>query len=151
MGQKENDELPYTLHNQYIKDLSFENPLPFLSPDEATQPQINIDLKVGGTLVKDNFHETVLHIHTHAKKEDQTLFLLELSYACLIETNKNLQDEQKELLVFVHCPALLFPFARHIVADLTRNGGYPPLYISPIDFYSLYQQKKQKINGTNND
>ena len=44
-------------------------------------------------------------------------------------------------MLFIECPRLLFPFARQIVADVTRNAGFPPLMIDPIDFAALFAQR----------
>ena len=47
---------------------------------------------------------------------------------------------------------MLFPFARNVLAETTRDGGYPPLMLNPIDFAALYQkqiaaqQQNQKKN-----
>jgi len=36
---------------------------------------------------------------------------------------------------------LLFPFAREIIANTVRNGGFPPLLLDPVDFVGLYRKK----------
>ena len=30
---------------------------------------------------------------------------------------------------------------RRIISDTVRDGGYPPLILSPVDFMGLYQEK----------
>ena len=54
---------------------------------------------------------------------------------------QNVPQEQRPPLVLIECPRLLFPFARQLVADAVRNGGFPPLLIDPIDFSALYRQR----------
>jgi preprotein translocase subunit SecB len=52
------------------------------------------------------------------------------------------QDVMQPLML-IECPRLLFPFARQILADATRNGGFPPLMLEPIDFGQIYQRRLQ--------
>jgi preprotein translocase subunit SecB len=51
--------------------------------------------------------------------------------------------------VLIECPRMLFPFARQILAEATRNGGFPPLMLDPIDFSAMYQQRmRQQTQAT---
>ena len=74
---------------------------------------------------------------------------MDLKYAGVFTLNQ--EDTEKEMILLVHCPALLFPYARRIISDLTRDGGYLPLMISLIDFLKLYNEKQtEKMNKTIN-
>ena len=90
----------------------------------------------------DDRHEVVLDINVEAKAEDSPVFLVELAYGGLFEL-ANIPADGMQMLLQVECPRLLFPFARRVVADATRDGGFPPLMIDPIDFFSLYRRKMQ--------
>ncbi len=46
--------------------------------------------------------------------------------------------------MLVNCPTLVFPFLRRLVADLTREGGFPPLLLDPIDFGALYVARQRQ-------
>lgn len=124
---------------QYIKDLSFENPRAPASFRQTTQPgvEINVDVKAQG-MGPDTF-EVVLTINASAKMQDEALFLAELSYAGLV-TVRNVPQDMLTSVVLVETPRLLFPFARNIIADITRDGGFPPLLINPIDFSELLRR-----------
>ncbi|MCT4634740.1 MAG: protein-export chaperone SecB [Rickettsiales bacterium] len=127
---------------QYVKDLSFENPgapATLVAPKEA--PQIEIALNLEAKAMKEDTHEVTLQITATAKSGDTSLFVAELSYAGLF-TLKNVEAAQKEMILLIHCPTILFPFARRVLADATRDGGFQPLMIEPVDFASLYEQRK---------
>lgn len=127
---------------QYVKDLSFENPgapATLVAPKEA--PQIEIALNLEAKAMQEDTHEVTLQITATAKSGETSLFVAELSYAGLF-TLKNVDASQKEMILLIHCPTILFPFARRVLADATRDGGFQPLMIEPVDFASLYEQRK---------
>ncbi|AEI88677.1 MAG: protein-export chaperone SecB [Candidatus Midichloria mitochondrii] len=134
-----------SVNAQYIKDISFENPrapFPFMQQE---QPAINLDLEINVNILEKNTYEVILKIEADAKVEDQNLFLVELQYAGVFTIDEgNMDQAQKELILSVNCPNIIFPYARRILSDITRDGGYPPLMISPIDFLGLYLQRKSQ-------
>jgi len=130
---------------QYIKDLSFENPNSPSNLIIEEQPSINVSLDVGVKPIRDKVFEVVLTIQAEGKVKNETLFLIDLHYAGVftIETE---EVNEREMTLLVYCPSILFPYARRVISDITRDGGFPPLMISPIDFLSLYMQKKGSDN-----
>jgi preprotein translocase subunit SecB len=134
-----------TLHvvAQYTKDLSFENPGAPASLAPSSQPQINIQINVNARPVKDGEFEVELKIEAKAEAKNQLLFAVELLYAGIFRA-QNVAQETLHAFVMIECPRMLFPFARQIVADTVRNGGFPPLMIDPVDFVSLYRQRMAK-------
>lgn len=143
--------LPFVIRGQYIKDLSFENlnPLKYLTEESDKKPNISVDIQAKASVVADNTFEVVLEIQIDAKRDDEQMFITELSYAGIV-TLGNVAEEHVEPLLMIHCPSLLFPFARNIIADAVRDGGFAPLMLAPVDFAYLYQQQKaaspQKAN-----
>lgn len=139
---------------QYIKDLSFENPGgPAALQQARSQPNIQIRVDVRGQKVAENRHEVVLALDIDAKVDDRPLFVLELAYGGLFEI-EGFPPETLQPLLMVECPRVLFPFARRLVADLTRDGGFPPLMLDLVDFAALYrariaqqQQQRQGAQG----
>ena len=127
---------------QYVKDMSFENPRAPFGVQQGTRPEIQIRVDVRTADLGESRHEVVLDINVEAKADANPVFLVELSYGGLFEL-ANIPAEGMPLLLQVECPRLLFPFARRVVADATRDGGFPPLMIDPIDFLSLYRRKLQ--------
>ena len=127
---------------QYIKDLSFENPsAPSSLTTQTRNPQIDLSLDLHIVrLPEENFFEVELSIDAKAHNEEQTLFIIELKYAGIFNII-NVEDEQLQAVLAVHCPSIIFPFARKIIADTTQDGGFQPLMIDPIDFGVLYHKK----------
>ncbi len=126
---------------QYIKDLSFECPDAtrfFRGPGKNPNLQINFNVAVHN-LQEDAF-EVGLAIEGEAKSDEGVLYKVELIYAGAFVL-KNLPQEAIHPVLFVECPALLFPFARRLVADLSREAGFPPLLLDPIDFGGLYRRR----------
>lgn len=125
---------------QYIKSFTFENPLAAASARaHEEQPMIDMGVEVksrpaGGG---DNVFEVDLRINVQAKRGEETMFAADLVYAGLFEF-QNIRPEDVEPLLWIECPRLLFPFSRQMLAEITREGGYPPLLINPIDFTPLY-------------
>ncbi len=125
---------------QYLKDLSFENPnAPQSLAPQETQPQITINVNVGAQPLSATEFEVELKLEASAKSGEAVLFAVELLYAGLFRI-QNVPEEHLHPFVLIECPRLLFPFARALLADATRNGGFPPLMLDPIDFVALYQQ-----------
>ncbi|TBW35794.1 protein-export chaperone SecB [Siculibacillus lacustris] len=126
---------------QYVKDLSFENPnAPNSLAPQPEGPQITINVNVGAQPLSATEFEVELKITAQAGgAAESVLFNVELLYAGLFRI-QNVPEQHLHPFVLIECPRLLFPFARAILADATRNGGFPPLMLDPIDFVALYQQ-----------
>lgn len=142
------EDLPQLQVNmQYIKDLSFEipgAPHSFIEM-QGKNPEIPIHVDVNVANVGANAYEVVLHLKVEALLEGKALFILELAYAGVFTLN--LPEEQIHPVLLIECPRLLFPFARNIVADMTRDGGLPPLLLQPLDFVQLYRARAEEMNA----
>src|SRR5690242_5375018 len=125
---------------QYVKDLSFENPNAPTAFQQQTQPQINVQVNVAAKPITETDIEVTLRLEGKAEGNGSVMFNVELEFAGVFRI-QNLPQEQVQPVVLIECPRLLFPFAREIIATSTRNGGFPPLMLDPIDFVSLYQQR----------
>lgn len=126
---------------QYVKDLSFENPgAPASLRGRTGNPNINITINVQPGSVNNNEVEVELKLDVKATSGDDVLFAIELVYAGLFRLT-NIPPEAVQPIIRIECPRLLFPFARQIIADASRNGGFPPLLIDPIDFVALFRQR----------
>jgi len=133
-----------TLHAQYVKDLSFESPSsPEVFLNQPGQPNVEVAVNVASTVLQNNHFEVVLKIAATAKTEDKTIFMVELSYGGIASSNVTDQN-MLHPLISIEGPRLLFPFARAVVANVTREGGFLPLNLNPIDFLALYQQNMQQ-------
>ena len=126
---------------QYVKDLSFESPnAPGILRKVEGGPNINIGVNVTANQIGETDVEVALKLEAKADKDNETYFNVELDYAGVFRIT-GVPQESMHPLIMIECPRLLFPFARQIIADCTRNGGFPPLMIDPIDFAQLYRQR----------
>ena len=141
--------LPITIQAQYIKDLSFENPTPIssFSNENNAQPNISVSIQAKADNLGGRNFEVILDIRIDATREKTPLFLTELSYAGIITLGDHVTEEEAGPLLMVESPRLLFPFARNILADVTRDGGFPPLMLAPVDFAALYEQQGNPENA----
>ncbi len=125
------------LISQYVKDLSFENPNAPGVYQWQGQPQIDIQFNIASNQLGDDAYEVVLKIESKAVAADRVAFQVELSYAGLFAL-RNVPPEQLQPFLLAEAPRILFPFARRVLADAVRDGGFPPLLLEPIDFGQLY-------------
>jgi preprotein translocase subunit SecB len=153
---------PLVVNIQYVKDLSFEVPgAPQIYTHLRTAPRVDINLDVQARRVTEgqNAFEVTLAIRAEATEatDAQTnggaapatparVFLAELSYSGVFTLN-GLPENTIEPVLLVECPRILFPFARNILADVTRDGGFPPVLLQPIDFVSLWQNRRAQTAG----
>ncbi len=138
---------------QYIKDASFENPnAPDSLRTDQDAPQISINIEIGRQMLDNNTVEVVLVLGAKAERDGEPVFLCELEYAGLFAFG-NIAEEHIQPMILIECPRLLFPFARQIMAELTQNGGYPPILLEPPDFASMFREemlrRAQAAGGTN--
>ena len=126
------------LMGQYIKDLSFENPLAPNLPTQKINPTVNLDINTTYQDLKKDHHEINLKIKSTATIDKDTLFIIELQYAGLIKTILKGEDDKKNLIIFGS--KLLFPFARSIITNITMEGGFKPLIIQPVEFDNIFQK-----------
>ncbi len=132
----------FTIKGQYIKDLSFENPnAPQSLIANNNPPKIEVNVELKAQKLQENIYETTLCVTTRAIADNSTIFLVDLAYAGIFEI-ANVPPEHIEALVMIDCPFVLFPFARRVIADVTRDGGFPPLMLDPIDFQALYSKNR---------
>lgn len=133
---------------QYVKDFSFENPhapAVLTTLDKEPKIDLSLDLHVKKLEEKDHY-EIEISISAKATNEANTLFIVELKYGGIFFLS-NVSDEHKEIILAVHCPSILFPYARKIISDATQAGGFQPLMIDPIDFAALYSKKMTEKNN----
>lgn len=124
---------------QYVKELSFRNAAAAAAQAYDIQPTIDMGVEVKSRSMGDrgDAFEVDLCINVNARRNDEVMFSADLVYAGLFQF-MNVRQEDVEPLIWIECPRLLFPFSRQILAEVTREGGYPPLLINPIDFTPLY-------------
>ena len=129
---------------QYTKDQSFENPN---APDSLRSglaaPEIQIGIEIGRQMLEGDNVEVTLMLKAEAKRGDQVAFIAELEYAGLFAF-QGVGVEEIQPLILIECPRLLFPFARQIMAEMTQNGGYPPIMLEPPDFAAMFRDEMMR-------
>lgn len=148
---------PLVVNVQYIKDLSFEVPgAPLIYTTLKTAPRVDINLDVQARRITEgqNMFEVTLAIRAEAGEAPTNgagtgprVFLAEMSYAGVFTLN-NIPEANVEPVLLVECPRILFPFARNILSDVTREGGFPPVLLQPIDFMALWQSRRAQTEAT---
>ena len=131
--------------NQYIKDLSFENPnIRKLMAGPGDPPNLKVEVNVNAERIDANIYESAIELKATAENNIGTVYVLETVYAGLFRID-NVPEQALEPFLLISGPMTLFPFLRRLVADVTREGGYPPLLLDPIDFAGLYFRRQQEI------
>lgn len=127
---------------QYVKDLSFESPYApqsLFAPPQRPAIEVGVDLKA--QKLQDNVYEVVIQTSARASTEANSLFLVEVAYAGVFQVS-GIAEEQLERVLLIDAPFIMFPFLRRVIADVTRDGGFPPLLLDPIDFHQLYLKNR---------
>ncbi len=130
----------------YIRDLSFENVAAQEGGQPEGQPEINVGVNLDASGGPENRFQVSMKINATAKSGEHTRFLVELDYIGIFHIT-NVKQEHVHPLLFIECPRQLLPYARRVVSDVTRDGGYPPLMLDNVDFAALYRQKLEEIRA----
>ena len=134
------------LISQYVKDLSFENPNAPAVYQWQDAPQVDVQFNIAADSVGENLYEVTLKIDVTSKTDQGTSFVIDLKYAGLFGV-RNVPDDQLQPFFLAEAPRILFPFARRVVADAVRDGGFPPLLLDPVDFPGLFMQQALAAQG----
>lgn len=145
-GRASDAHTALSITRQYIKDFSFENPN---APDiydsfREEGPELKVSVDIATTPRGGNSHEVVLSLNVSAKYEKFTAFLIELEYAAEAQLGANVSAERAEHMLMVEVPRYIFPFVRNVIANATREGGFPPLLLSPINFRRVHANRQSE-------
>jgi len=145
-AQLQADALPITVHAQYVRDVSFENPnAPASLRADLANPDMEVNVSMDARKIEDDdikdMYEVALTLSATAKRDGDTLFIAEVIYGMTLSVGDMIPEEQHHPVLFIEIPRLIFPFARQIMATITSQGGYPPLLLNPVDFQALYMDR----------
>jgi preprotein translocase subunit SecB len=143
------DAVPFLIGAQYIKDFSFENPrgIETLSAIQ-NNPDVSVDVSTNARAIGDEgMFEVLLFIRAEASVDDSPVFIVELTYGGVVQV-AGVAEEEIKPIVLIEGPRHLFPFARSIVSNVVRDGGFPPLLINPIDFQAMYIEQHVDSDGS---
>lgn len=141
-------QVVFNIEKIYIKDVSFESPNAPGIFMLAEAPTIDINLSTQSQPMEgaEDLVESVLTVGVTARLEEKTFFMVEVQQAGLFRV-QNIAQEHMPVLLGVHCPTLLFPYAREVIADLIGKGGFQPLHLNPINFEALFQASMEEQNN----
>jgi preprotein translocase subunit SecB len=126
--------------SQYVKDLSVENPKAPDSFNWNEPPELDVQFNIAANPVSDEIQEVTLKISVKAKTSQGTVYIVDLAYCGLVGM-RNMPEEHMHAFIYAEAPRFLFPFARRVIADATRDAGFTPLVLDPIDFNAIYAQQ----------
>lgn len=140
IGEAELTDAPIDITHQYIKDLSFENPQsPRFLVEATATPEIALHINANAKPLGDRRFEVILLLEASARHQGEVVFIAELQYGGHVVVGE-VDDEHVQPLLLIEVPRMLFPFARQILSNTVRDGGFPPLLLNPVDFVDLYVQ-----------
>ena len=133
----------FNIQRVYLKDASLEQPNSPAILLQQDKPSIEINLGISAENIADGIYEVCVTATVHAKVQDKTLFLCECKQGGIFEI-RNVPDDQREPLLGVACPQIVYPYLRGNLADLTQRGGFPPVHLAEVNFQSMYEQQKAR-------
>ena len=144
MAEEANVAPKISIQAQYVRDMSFENVAVQKGDGRLdAKPDIQVGVNLDAKKRTDNQFEVILKVNATAKSDDAVMFIVELEYAGIFRV-ENVPEQQLHPVLLIECPRILFPFARRIVADATRDGGYPPLLLDMVDFAGIYTAEAKR-------
>ena len=143
MAEAQQPQPRISIVTQYVRDLSFENVAAQNQTPVSSKPEIQVGVNLDAKDRGDNRYEVILKVNATARAEEAVMFIAELEYAGVFHI-ENVPQEQLHPFLLIECPRQLFPFARRIMSDITRDGGYPPLMLDMVDFVAIYRQELER-------
>ena len=137
-------KVQFNIQRIYLKDSSFESPMtPDVFTNMSSSPKVGFNFESSITKLNEDTHELTLMFNVKAEVEDKTLYLVELKQ-CGVFTISVDDETLKKRFLNVHCAEIVYPYARENISSIIQKGGFPPLFLSPIDFHTIYQNELDK-------
>lgn len=138
------DQVQFNIQRIYLKDLSFESPMtPDVFTNMSSSPKVGFNFESNINNITDDIYELTLFFNVKAEVEDKTLYLVELKQCGVFSISTDDEAIRKRFLN-VHCAEIVYPYARENISNVIQKGGFPPLFLSPIDFHTIYQNELDK-------
>ena len=138
------NKVQFNIQRVYMKDLSFESPMtPDVFTNMSSSPKVGFNFESNITNITDDIYELTLFFNVKAEVEDKTLYLVELKQCGVFSISTD-DDAMRKRFLNVHCAEIVYPYARENISNVIQKGGFPPLFLSPIDFHTIYQNELDK-------
>lgn len=138
------NKVEFNIQRIYLKDSSFESPMtPDVFTNMSSSPKVGFNFESSITNIANDTHELSLTFNVKAEVENKTLYMVELKQCGVFSIS--IDDEAlKKRFLNVHCAEIVYPYARENISNIIQKGGFPPLFLSPIDFHTIYQNELDK-------
>ena len=138
------NQVQFNIQRIYLKDLSFESPMtPDVFTNMSSSPKVGFNFESNINNINDDIYELTLFFNVKAEVEDKTLYLVELKQCGVFSISTD-DEAMKKRFLNVHCAEIVYPYARENISNVIQKGGFPPLFLSPIDFHTIYQNELDK-------
>jgi len=138
------NQVQFNIQRIYLKDLSFESPMtPDVFTNMSSSPKVGFNFESNINNITDDIYELTLFFNVKAEVEDKTLYLVELKQCGVFSISTD-DEAMKKRFLNVHCAEIVYPYARENISNVIQKGGFPPLFLSPIDFHTIYQNELDK-------
>ena len=138
------NQVQFNIQRIYLKDLSFESPMtPDVFTSMSSSPKVGFNFESNINNITDDIYELTLFFNVKAEVEDKTLYLVELKQCGVFSISTD-DEAMKKRFLNVHCAEIVYPYARDNISNVIQKGGFPPLFLSPIDFHTIYQNELDK-------
>jgi len=138
------NQVQFNIQRIYLKDLSFESPMtPDVFTNMSSSPKVGFNFESNINNITDDIYELTLFFNVKAEVEDKTLYLVELKQCGVFSISTD-DDAMRKRFLNVHCAEIVYPYARENISNVIQKGGFPPLFLSPIDFHTIYQNELDK-------
>ena len=138
------NQVQFNIQRIYLKDLSFESPMtPDVFTNMSSSPKVGFNFESSINNIADDIYELTLFFNVKAEVEDKTLYLVELKQCGVFSISTD-DEAMKKRFLNVHCAEIVYPYARENISNVIQKGGFPPLFLSPIDFHTIYQNELDK-------
>ena len=138
------NKIQFNIQRIYLKDLSFESPMtPDVFTNLSSSPKVGFNFESNISKISNDVHELTLTFNVKAEVDDKMLYLVELKQCGVFNLATDDEELEKRFLN-VHCAEIVYPYARENISSVIQRGGFPPLFLSPIDFHTIYQKELEK-------
>ena len=141
------NKVQFNIQRVYLKDLSFESPMtPDIFTNLSSSPKVGFNFESNINDLGNDVFELTLTFNVKAEVENKILYMVELKQSGVFSIM--IDDEAlKKRFINVHCAEIVYPYARETISSVIQKGGFPPLFLSPIDFHTIYQNEIDKRNN----
>lgn len=144
MSEEQQTPVVLEIRKLYVGDMSVEVP----DAPNIFQQDLNPEISLGVAheitkLPEDNYYNVRLRLTVTAQSGEKTIYLVEADQSGIFEIS-GLQEVQLHHALNVYCPTVLYPYAREVISGAISRAGFPTLFLQPINFDAMYQQRLQQ-------